>query len=128
MIDQMLTALQGFFGGFGIPCYPEDSVPDFDALGNRVRPPYITVKLVCPTWRATVPFFARVWYRSNTYAELSATVSAIAEAIGEGESIPCETGAIYIFKGRSFCELIPYPGDPTLKCAYLSMNMMAHIG
>lgn len=127
MMEQLLTALCGFFGGFGMPAYPEDSVPEYDAGGARIAPPYITVQLVCPEWRESTPFMANVYDRANDYKGISSTVDAIAAAIGEGTSLPCEGGAVYIWKSRRFCQFMPYRRDPTLKRACLSMTLMAHI-
>ena len=127
MIEQLLQALQDYFSGFGMPAFPEDSVPEYDEAGQRIRPPYITVQLACPAWRDSTPFHVRVWDRANNYKTVSAAVDAISAAIGEGESLPCQGGAAYVFKGRPFCQFTPFRGDPTLKCALLNLNLMAHI-
>ena len=122
-------ALYGFFSQFGIPAYPEGGVPTYtyDAQGNRaeVKPPYITYQVVRPNWRAQAPLYARVWYRSTTYAEIGATVDAIAAAIGEGVSLPTEDGAVYLYQEDTFAQYQDMAGDATLKCAYLSMSIHA---
>jgi len=124
-----MKALYGFFGSFGIPAYAENDVPDTvpDGAADKVKPtpPYITVQLVSPNWRAAVPIFARVWYRSDGYEAINAKVDAIADAIGEGVGIPTPTGAVYLYKGDTFAQYQDMAGDPTLKCAYLSMTMQA---
>lgn len=121
-----MEALSAFFSTFGIPAYAEGDVPDRGPDGAKVKPPYITVQPVEPHWRASVPFYARVWYRSNSYAAINATVDAIREAIGEGVSLPTPTGAVYVYPGDTFAQYQAQAGDPTLKCAYLQMQLMAH--
>ena len=115
-----IKALETFFGGFGLDVYPGDNVPG----GASV--PYITVQLVIPNWRTGTPFYARVWYRGYNYDAIAAKVDEIEAAIGEGVGIPTGAGAVYIFPGTPFCQFQPLAGDITLKCAYLSMFIMAH--
>lgn len=131
-VTNTIGALETFFGGFGLPVYPEDSVPDRDGSvpdrdgsGNKVKPPYVTVQLIAPTWRSAAPFFARVWYRATDYAAIAAKVDEIAAAIGECAVIPTGKGAVYLYAEDPFCQFQPLAGDTTLKCAYLSLSMQA---
>ena len=126
-MNETLEALYAFFSQFSLPVYPEDSVPDRDAEGKRIAPPYITVQLVFPDWRGSTPFYARVWYRSDNYDAIARKVDEIAAAIGEGACVPTEHGAVYISKGERFAQIQPLAGDITLKCAYLSMNLSANV-
>lgn len=127
-VTACVKALYSFFGGFGLPAYAEEAVPDRDPVtGREVRPPYITVQLAAPDWRGSAPFYARIWYRSHTYAGIDAKADEIGEAIGEGVSVPAEGGgAVYIHKDDKFAQHQPFPEDPTLKCVYLSMTLMNH--
>ena len=118
-MTETMKALYRFFSGFGMDAWPENNVP------SDARPPYITVQRVRPAWRATVPLYARVWYRSNSYEAIDAKIDEIEEAIGEGVSIPTEHGAVYLFKEDNFAQFQDFDGDPTLKCAYLSMALQA---
>lgn len=124
-MTQTIEKLSAFFGGFGLPIYPEDSVPELDANGNRVNPPYITVQLATPNWRGAMPIYARVWYRSENLRAISAKVDQIAAAIGEGASIPTASGSVWLYKGDTFAQFQPMAGDNTLKCAYLNLIMQA---
>lgn len=124
-MTETLKALYAFFSRFNLPVYPENSVPDVDDDGVKVTPPYITVQLVFPDWREAMPFYARVWYRSDKYVAIAQKVDEIAAAIGEGVSVPTESGAVYIFKNERFAQFQPMAGDVTLKCAYLSMEIHA---
>ena len=124
MTGDCIDALERFFSGFSIPAYPEDNVPIRDpATGEKTAPPYLTVQLNAPSWHGAAPFYARLWYRSDSYEEICAKVDEIAAAIGEGVSLPTRHGAVYVYKDDNFCQFQPYPGDTTLKCAYLSMTM-----
>lgn len=124
-MTQTIDALGRFFGGFGLPVYPEDSVPEVDAAGNKVKPPYITVQIVEPAWRDSTPFYARVWYRSENSRGIAKKVDEIKAAIGEGVSVETDSGSIWIFQGAPFAQFQPMAGDTTLKCAYLNMIMHA---
>ena len=116
---QTVDALNAFFGQFGVPVWPEDSVP------AGVKPPYITVQVVVPTWDVTAPFYARVWDRAATSERIMGMVDAIGAAIGEGASLTTESGCVWIHRDGSFAQRQPYPGDPTLQCFYLSMTIQA---
>ena len=124
MTGECIDALYRFFSGFGIPAYPEDNVPIRDpTTGEKTGPPYVTVQMIAPNWRGSVPFYARLWYRSDTYDDICAKADEIAGAIGEGVSLPTAHGAVIIGMEDNFCQFQPYAGDTALKCAYLSMNL-----
>ena len=118
-ISNIVTALYTFFSGFGLDAYPEDTVPDEAQL------PYITYRVAIPEWENPISLYARVWYRSVSFAAISAKVGEIDEEIGPGAFVPFKDGAIWIFKGTPFAQFMPMDGDPNLKCMYLSMTMQA---
>ena len=123
-MDETMRALYAFFESFGLPAYPEGQVPAYGADGLPTAPPYITVQLVEPDWRAAAPMYAEVWTRSTSFEGINAIVKAIKEAIGEGVSLETESGYVWLFKGDTFCQYRSFPGDPDLKCAYL--NLIIH--
>lgn len=113
-------ALYSFFSSFDIPAYVEYEVPDEAVL------PYITYQLVSPQLMESMSLNARVWYRSKSFAGISAKVDEISAAIGDGVSIDTDDGgAVWLFKGRNFAQNMPMEGDDTLKCVYLSMTIHA---
>jgi len=120
-ISKIVAALYTFFSGFGLDAYPEDTVPDDATL------PYITYQIAVPEWRGKTSIYARVWYRSTSFAAISAKVSEIGDAIGEAFCIPVSGGAVYLYKETPFAQFMPQPGDLTLKCMYLNMSMLAHV-
>ena len=118
-ISSIVAALYTFFSGFGLDAYPENTVPDEAQL------PYITYQIAVPEWENPVSLYARVWYRSASFAGISAKVGEIDNAIGPGAVIPFEDGAIWIYKGTPFAQYMPMDGDPNLKCMYLNMSIQA---
>lgn len=118
-MTQTAQALYWFFNGFGIPAFVEYTEPDDE------KPPYITYELAEPDWRGKSPIHARVWYRSTSFAGIAATVDAIRAALGEGVSIQTPSGAVYLWADDNWAQFQPMEGDPTLKCAYLSLIVQA---
>ena len=113
-------ALYNFFSSFGLPAFPEYSVPDEAQL------PYITYQLIEPDWDDGGTFYARVWYRTTTYTAINAKLDQIKAAVGEAVSLPVESGgAVYLMKGTPFIQYMPMEGDDTLKVAYLNFNIQA---
>lgn len=123
-------ALNAFFCGFGIPAFTEYDVPDKfpDEHGEMqtVKPPYITYQLVEPDWRDGATMYARIWYRSTTYADVLAKADEIRSAIGEGISLPTYGGAVYLVPGTPFSQNMPMEGDDTLKVVYINLFIYAH--
>lgn len=112
-------ALYTFFSGFGIPAYAEYAVPDEADL------PYITYQVTEPDWRDEATFAARVWYRDTSFAALNATVDSIRAAVGEGVRLQTDGGALYLFKGTPFVQIMPMEGDDTLRVAYVNFGIHA---
>ena len=108
-MTNIAIALYNFFSGFGLPAYVEYAPPDDAEL------PYITYQLTDPDWRDNATFYARVWYRSTSYAQINAKVDEIAAAIGEGLRI----------KGTPWAQNMPMEGDDTLKVVYLNFILNA---
>lgn len=113
-------ALYSFFSSFGLHAYVEYNPPSDATL------PYITYQLIEPEWRDTATMYARVWYRSTSFAEINAKVDEISAAIGEGITLPTATGVLRLYKGTPFAQYMPMEGDDTLKVVYLSMIIHAH--
>lgn len=115
----ILKALHGFFSGF-LPSYGEGYAPRGAAL------PYITYQMAVPDALGEAGFYARVWYGGRGYEAIAAMVDAIGGAIGPGCCLPTESGgAVWIYKDERFAQFMPMEGEPALKCAYLSMKLIA---
>ena len=79
-------AQQEFWSGFGLPAYDELTVPDEiwdEELQKMVKleMPYLTYEAVSGNLDAQSIVTANLWYRSNSWAEISQKADAIASAI-----------------------------------------------
>ena len=121
-------ALYAFFSGFGLPAYPEQSVPkeypDEHGVMQPVTPPYITYEIVQPDRLRQAPIHARIWYRSTTLVPVTVMAEVIRKEIDNGHTIPTETGAIRLWPDETFAQIQP-ADEPDLKIAYLSMIIEA---
>lgn len=111
------TALQAFFGGFGVPAWPEGAVPE------TAREPYITYAPVEPEWRSPAILTARVWYRDTGYEAINAKAAQIARAVGEGVMLPAGSGYICIRPLSPLMQHLPMPGMPEIKVIYMTMQL-----
>lgn len=72
------TALQRLFGGFGLPAWAENDVPD------SARMPYITYEAAAPPPLGRVTLRARVWYPGGARFAVSAKLDEIESALSDG--------------------------------------------
>ena len=79
-MKQTAKALKQFFGGFGIPAYISDNLPD------NVKMPYITYDLVEPEPLAYGYMNASVWYKSESALELIEKVDEIKANDGDNNT------------------------------------------
>ena len=98
MINTART-LKSFYGGFGIPAYTLESVPE------NVHLPYITFPLTEPEWNEQASTYCQVWYPKNRLADLLAKTDQITAAIGP-------TGIKFTQPG-GYCVL--YPSTPLVQ-------------
>lgn len=98
MINTAKT-LKTFYGGFGIPAYTLESVPE------NVNLPYITFPLTEPEWNEQASTYCQVWYPKNRLADLLAKADSIVAAIGS-------TGIKFAQPG-GYCVL--YPSTPLIQ-------------
>ena len=107
-------ALYDFWSGFGLPAYPEGYASEDEQL------PYITYQLLKSNWRTQTALSARLWYYGTSYDEVTTKVDQIEHAIGEGITLPCGDGFIFIAKDVNFAQFVPTEDD-MLKSVYLQM-------
>jgi hypothetical protein len=77
VMDNKWQAQQTFWSSFGIPAYDENTVPDGATM------PYITYEAVSGNLGAQTTISASLWYRSNSWAEISQKAEEIARKIYE---------------------------------------------
>ena len=129
---QTAKALYDFWNSFGIQAFPEDQIPDDLADEDEeiaesapVEMPYITYQLVKPGWRNQISTYAKVYYQDTSYSDITNTIDAIENRIGEGVLLETNGGFLLLFKDINFCQFTP-TGIPTVKMAYLSLVLEAN--
>ena len=117
-MTNVATALYSFWSNFSIPAYVENAVPE------NAQMPYITYRLAQPEWDSVMSMYARVWYRSTSFAGLAAKVDQISRVLDSGYSISGDGYYMVLMKDSNFCQYMPdSSSDGMIKTAYLSLIM-----
>lgn len=89
------AALNQFFNSFGIPAFPETSVPDKQEM------PYITYPFVTSEFGdLPVNLAVYLWYKTESEATPTAKAQEIISAIGRGGcTVPVDGGYIWLYMG-----------------------------
>lgn len=125
-MEEVARALQTFWGGFGLPAYPEDNVPEAEDKDSwKAMLPYITYTLGRPEWNTSMTAQARVWYWSESYNGIMETVDKIVAAIGSGVLLPAGPGYVCIRPATPLVQFQP-ADDYQLKIAYLNLQLNAY--
>lgn len=61
-MTELKTTLFDFWSQFGMPAYLQDSVPEFDADGEPLQPPYITYEATRVPGLGALPLTAIAWF------------------------------------------------------------------
>lgn len=93
-------ALKQFVGGFGLPAYTTQSVPD------DVTAPYLVYPLVEPEWNQKAGFYIQGWYRSTSNAALVEKADQIIREVGTGITINTESGYLVIYPETPLCQMM----------------------
>ena len=93
-------AIQNFWSGFGLMAYDEYAVPD------DVQMPYITYGVSTDSLDRPINLHASLWYRTNSWRDISDKSDEIAEAITKMNppSIELNEGRLYLAKGSPFAQ------------------------
>ena len=112
------AALAAWLGGFGMPAYSAQAVPD------GTEPPYITVTPVSGAWgdgEQTVT--VEIWRRTESEAEANADAEAIGRALGlGGVMLPCDGGGLWVKRGSPFWQAVD-SGEPCVKRRYINLSI-----
>lgn len=119
-MTSVAQALYGFYSSFGIPAYPEESVPSDAQL------PYITYTIVQPDWNENAVHQVRVWYRSESYVGINAKTDEILSAIGRGKMLEAGDGYVCLRPGTPLVQPQPID-DPLLKVNYINLQLNAFL-
>lgn len=118
-MKQTAQALKQFFGGFGIPAYISDNIPD------NVKMPYITYDLVEPEPLSYGYINASVWYRGESAMDLIDKVDEIKAAIGGGICLRTESGAVHLFQEQNTA-FAKFMNDPNRETKRALLSMIIH--
>lgn len=107
-------ALNQFWGGFGVPAYDENSVPD-DAVF-----PYITYTESLDSLGNVLTLTANIWDKSTSWKFVTDKQEEIARRIGEygHYMVPLDGGGLYLTKGTPFAQRMA-DSDNDIKRVYL---------
>ena len=110
--------LHSFWSGFGIKAYDELSVPDDAAL------PYITYEVRTDSFGNAVALSASLWYRSPSWADITAKEHEVYERIGRGGVIvDYEGGALWIQRGSPWATRREEPSDDGIRRIVLNTSV-----
>ena len=100
-------AIQAFWEQFKLPAYDETTVPD-DA-----QMPYITYSVSTGEMGTPILQGASLWYRSNSWKEITQKAEEIAEYIYMmyPPTLKLDTGRLYFFRDTPFLQRMSDPDD-----------------
>lgn len=130
-MDDKWQAQQAFWGSFGIPAFDERTVPDEvpDANGKMVKleMPYLTYEAVGGNLEERTTVNASLWYRSNSWAEISQKADYIAEQIATTQipSIKIKNGYMMIRlpDGTPFAQRMDEPNDRQVRRIVMTVEI-----
>lgn len=109
-------ALYSFWSSFGLPAYDEQTVPD------GVQMPYITYETAAGDLYQQVALTASIWYRSNSWSEITQKMENINDELGlGGKVVPFEGGALWIKRGSPFAQRVAEPNDDSVRRYFLNI-------
>ena len=111
------ATLKTFFGGFGLPAYTLESVPE------NVDLPYITYPLVEPEWNEQASFYCQIWYRKNRLADLLAKADQVVAAIGTMKQFKQPGGYLVIYPSTPLIQILT---DEDSQSAYIMLSINAY--
>ena len=110
--------LKTFFGGFGIPAYTLESVPE------TVELPYLTYPLTEPEWDEQASFYCQVWYPKNKLEALLTKADQITAAIGAtGVKFEQDGGYLVIYPSTPLIQILT---DDFSQSAYITLSLNAY--
>lgn len=113
-----IQTLHQFWSSFGLSAYDETNVPDDAQL------PYITYESSKDFFGGVVALAASVWYRSPSWANVTAKEQEIADYIGRGgRMIACDEGAFWIKRGEPWAQRMGDPNDDMIRRIALNIEI-----
>lgn len=113
-----IQALHNFWSGFSLKAYDENSVPDGAVL------PYLTYEVSSDSFGNDLPLTASLWYRSSSWAGITAKEQEIADFIGRGgRMIAFDGGALWVRKSSPWAQRMAEPSDEMIRRIVLNISV-----
>ena len=121
------TAINTLWNSFGLPAYDENTVPEqiWDAKLEKMvpnQPPYITYSASIGDLDEAVYLTASIWYRSNSWAEVSQKAEEIGNLIGGGYGVGYDNGRLWITKAVPFAQRLADVSDSMIRRVILQVT------
>lgn len=111
------ATLQQFFDQF-LPFYSATSVPE------DVIFPYGTYEMITDNWEGKeVGLTVNLWYYTESETAPNAKAAEISEAIGTGQTIPCDGGRVWIKRGHPWSQSLADNTSTHIKRRYLNVTV-----
>lgn len=111
-----IQTLHAFWSGFGLKAYDENSVPD------GAKFPYITYDVAVDDFGSFVATNASLWYRSSSWADITAKEQEIADFITRGgRMLSYDGGAMWIQKSHPWAQRYGDSSDDMIRRIILSL-------
>ena len=114
------TAINSFWNSFKLPAYDENTVP------TEATPPYITYEASISDIEDKVPLTASIWYKSNSWAEISQKATEISDYIGGGAGQAYDGGRLWVTKMAPFAQRMTEPDDMLVRRIVLQIYAEFH--
>ena len=109
--------LKEFVGGFGLPAYATDSIPD------DVELPYLTYPVVEPEWNRQASFYIQGWFKTTDFTPVLEKADQIVREIGPGIIIGMDEGSLVIYPETPLVQTLT---DGDTKSFYLNLAINAY--
>ena len=110
------SALNAFWNSFGLDAYDENTVPDDAEM------PYITYQASVGGLDENVMLSASLWYRSQSWSDISQKSKQIGNSIGGGIGVSYTGGRLWIVKQIPFATRMSDPDDTGVRRILLQVN------
>lgn len=110
--------LQAFWSGFSLTAYDENTVPGDAQL------PYITYEVSDSFFGDDRQLSSSLWYRSTSWADITAKEQEIAEFIGRGgRMLSVDDGCIWLKRGTPWAQRMAEPSDAMVRRIVLTYEI-----
>lgn len=111
--------LHQFWSSFGLKAYDENTVPDNAMADDK----YLTYSVVVSNFDEPSLASASLWYKSTSWAGITAKSEEINAALGRGgKVIPFDRGYLWVKRGVPFAQRMG-DEDDTIRRIYLNVEL-----